>query len=57
MAIREAHRRWPRPQERRRDEENDTLTRMGGAIVWVGVPLVAWGALVWAAIQAARSMI
>ena len=43
--------------KQRHDEENDTLTRLGGVIVWVGVPLVAWAALVWAGIQAARSML
>ncbi|MGD9893208.1 MAG: hypothetical protein AB7R89_29160 [Dehalococcoidia bacterium] len=56
MAIRQAHRRQL-PKRRRRDEDNDTLTRVGGIIVWVGVPLIAWGALIWAAIQAARSML
>jgi hypothetical protein len=55
MAVRQAHRRTL-PKERR-DEDNDTLTRLGGLIVWIGVPLVAWAALVWAGIQAARSML
>jgi hypothetical protein len=56
MAVRQVRRRLL-PKQRRRDEDNDTLTRVGGVIVWVGVPLVAWGALIWAAIQAARSML
>lgn len=55
MAVRQAHQRSLPKQ--RRDEENETLTRLGGVIVWVGVPLVAWAALVWAGIQAARSML
>ncbi len=57
MAIRQAHRRSLRSTQPRRDDENDMLARIGGVIVWVGVPLVAWGALIWAAVQAARSML
>lgn len=57
MAIRESRRYLPNTDAKRRDEENDMLARMGGVIVWVGVPLVAWGALIWAAVQAARSML
>jgi len=57
MAIRESHRHLPSSGMKRRDEDNDTLARVGGVIVWVGVPLVAWGALIWAAVQAARSML
>jgi hypothetical protein len=56
MAVRQA-RRGSLPKQRRPDEDNDTLTRLGGLIVWIGVPLVAWAALVWAGIQAARSML
>jgi hypothetical protein len=57
MAIQHKHRRWPVRAQHDYEEDNDTLTRVGGVIVWVGVPLIAWGALIWAAIQAARSML
>ena len=57
MAIRESYRHLPSTGVSRRDEENYTLTRVGGVIVWIGVPLVAWGALIWAAVQGARSML
>lgn len=43
--------------QRHGHEDQGMLSRIGGAIVWIGVPLVVWAALMWAAIQALRSLL